>query len=315
MTQRLSSLMVLCCMAGSVAGSVMAQPEAAKPDAPSDVLSGPKVKETQSERTLIKRDFSGRVQRVEANPAEAAVDLLAIDEATRAKVKAIVDERTAALDRIVRDNLELLVKFQTTADRKGKMALLREYREVFKDLEAKGKLQDQVKAVLPKEQAARYDELIAGYWDTVVADAQQEATKNKEKTGRAEILAREGLLAFGGEIRRSYERQIASKTKELEEFLGKLGLTPEKEEKLRTMFADSFIATKGKATAQQRRDLMQRVLRELNAEQRKIVIKELLGQPVGKPTGEPDAKPENSTPMAPMTEGEEPMAPMTESPK
>ena len=307
MSQRLSSWMVLCCLAGSV----MAQPEAAKPDAPNDVLSGPKVKETQSERTLIKRDFSGRVQRVEANPAEAAVDLLAIDEATRAKVKAIVDERTAALDRIVRDNLELLVKFQTTADRKGKMALLREYREVFKDLEAKGKLQDQVKAVLPKEQAARYDELIAGYWDTVVADAQQEATKNKEKTGRAEILAREGLLAFGGEIRRSYERQIASKTKELEEFLGKLGLTPEKEEKLRTMFADSFIATKGKATAQQRRDLMQRVLRELNAEQRKIVIKELLG----KPTEVPNATPENSTPMAPMTEGEEPMAPMTESPK
>jgi hypothetical protein len=204
------------------------------------------------------------------------------------------------------------VKFQTTTDRKGKMALLREYREVFKELEAKGKLQDQVKAVLPKDQAARSDELIAGYWDTVVADAQQEAKKNKETAGRVEILTREGLLAFGGEIRRSYERQIASKTKELEEFLGKLGLTPEKEAKIRTMFADSFIATKGKATGQQRRELMQRVLKELDAEQRKIVIRELLGKPNATPE---NSAPETTTPGAPMTEKDEPMAPMTESPK
>jgi hypothetical protein len=300
MNQRLFSMMVLCC----VAGSVMAQPEADKPA--EDVLSGPKVKETQSERTLVKRDFSGKVQRLDANPAEAAVELLTLDEATRAKVKAVVDERTAAMDRIVRDNLELLVKFQNTGDRKGKMALLREYREVFKEIESKGKLQDQVKAVLPKEQAARYDELIAGYWDTVVADAQQEAKKNKETAGRGEILAREGLVAFGGEIRRSYERQIGAKTKELEEFLGKLGLTPEKETKIRNMFTDSFQATVGKPTAQQRRDLMMKVLRELDAEQRKIVIEELLGKEHGTS--------ENMKP-APMVESDEPMMPKSEEPK
>lgn len=284
----------------------MAQPEG-------DVLSGPKVKETQSERTLIKRDFSGKVQRLDANPAEAAVELLTLGEATRAKVKAIMDERTAALDLIVRDNLELLVKFQNTGDRKGKMALLREYRAVFKDLEAKGKLQDQMRAALPKDQATRYDELIAGYWDTVVADAEQEAKKGKETAGRSEILVREGLLAFGGEIKRSYERQIGAKTKELEEFLGKLGLTPEKETKIRNLFTDSFQATKGKPTAQQRRELMVKVLRELDAEQRKIVIKELLG----KPDSTPETTPENPVkdPKAPMTESDEPMAPMTDAPK
>lgn len=296
--------LVMACLTGTVAGQTDSPKEAGKPEG--DVLSGPKVKETQSERTLIRRDFSGRVQRLEANPAEAAIELLTLDEATRVKIQTILNERTAALDRVVRDNLELLVKFQSTSDRKGKMALLREYRTVFKDLEAKGKLQDQVRAALSKDQAARYDELIAGYWETVVSDAEQEATKSKEKTGRAEILAREGLAAFGGEIRRSYERQIGAKTKELEEFLGKLGLTPEKETKIRNMFTDSFQATNGKPTSQQRRDLMMRVLRELDGDQRKIVINELLGK--AEPTSE------NSTPDS-MTKSDEPMAPMTESPK
>lgn len=310
MKQRMAMVAAMC-----VAGAAIARVEPPREQPPSDVLSGPKVKETRTERSLIKRDFRGRVQRLEANPAEAAVELLSLDTATKAKVQAVLDERTAMIDRLVRDNLELLVKFQNTSDRRGKLGLLREYREVFTELEAKGKLQDRVKAALPKDQAARYDELIAGYWDTIVADAAQEAkqeSKNAKEPAkepnRGEILIREGLLAFGSEIRRSYERQIAAKTKELEEFLVKLELTPEKEAKIRTLFADSFQATKGKPTPQQRRDLMLRVLRELNNDQRKTVIQELLGKPdPAKPT------PENAD--APMKDTDEPMVPMNESPR
>jgi hypothetical protein len=318
MAQRLA-LMAVMCVAGLAIGfePPTEQPKTEPaPGSSTDVLSGPKVKETQTERSLIRRDFRGRVQRLEANPAEAAVELLSLDAATKAKVQAVLDERTAMIDRLVRDNLELLVKFQNTNDRRGKLGLLREYREVFKELEAKGKLQDQVKAALPKDQAARYDELIAGYWDTIVADAAQEAkqeSKNAKEpakqANRGEILIREGLLAFGGEIRRSYERQIAAKTKELEEFLAKLGLSPEKEAKIRTMFSDSFQATMGKPTPQQRRDLALRVLGELNAEQRKIVIQELLGRsdPAPSEGDKPDMKPQ-------MQDGDA-MAPMSESSK
>ncbi len=314
MAQRMA-LMAVMCVAGLAIG-FEPPTEQPKTEPAGDVLSGPKVKETQTERSLIRRDFRGRVQRLEANPAEAAVELLSLDAATKAKVQAVLDERTAMIDRLVRDNLELLVKFQNTNDRRGKLGLLREYREVFKELEAKGKLQDQVKAVLPKDQATRYDELIAGYWDTIVADAAQEANQESKnakepakQANRGEILIREGLLAFGGEIRRSYERQIAAKTKELEEFLAKLGLSPEKEAKIRTMFSDSFQATMGKPTPQQRRDLALRVLGELNAEQRKIVIQELLGR--SDPAPSEGDKPE----MKPQMQDGDAMAPMSESSK
>lgn len=261
-----------------------------------DVLSGPKVKETVAEKSLVKRNFQGRVQRLEANPAEAAIELLSLDATTAAKVKKVVDERTRILDRIVRENLELLLKIQNTGDRRGKLALLRESREKFKELETRGRLQEEVAKVLPEDQAKRYEELIKGYWETLLADAEQEAGAGKEKTPKAEIAAREVLLAFGVEIRRSYERQIASKTKELEEFLGKLGLSAEKEAKIRNYFVEFAERTKGRANEQQRRDLFQKVFKELDRDQQRLVLDEVLAK--AKPTGvKDDGDPMKMDPM------------------
>lgn len=268
-----------------------------------DILSGPKVEETQAERSLVRRNFQGKVQRLDTNPAEAAAELLSLDASTRAKVKAILDKRAATLDKIVRDNLELLLKFQNTPDRRGKLALLRDAREVFKPLDADGKLQDQIAAALPKDQADRYKEILEGYWQTLVADAEQEARGGKDKATAAEIRAREVLLAFGTEIRRSYERQVASRVRELEDFLGKLGLPAEKEAKLRTMFAEFAERTKLKPTEQQRREFALKVLRELDREQQQKVLAEILGRPEEKPQG---------TPMEPE---DEPMKEMTPAPR
>lgn len=284
---------VLSTLSFLLAAPVLAQdkpkdPPTAQPAEPAkdDVLSGPKVKETVAEKSLVRRNFQGRVQRLEVNPAEAAIELLSLDAATAAKVKKVVGERTQVLDRIVRENLDLLLKIQNTADRRGKIGLLREAREKFKDLEARGKLQEEVAKVLPAEQAKRYEELIKGYWETLLADAEQEAGAGKEKPAKSEIATREVLLAFGAEIRRSYERQIASKTKELEEFLGKLGLSAEKEAKIRNFFVEYAERTKGRASEQQRRDLFQKVLRELDRDQQKIVLDEVLGK--ARPAGPTD---------------------------
>jgi hypothetical protein len=275
-------------------------PQALAQDAPppTDVLSGPKVKETQAERTLVKRDFRGRVQRLESHPAEAAVELLALDESTKAKVRSVIDERTATLDRLVRENLDLLLKFQNTPDRRGRLALLREAGALIKELDAKGALDDRIRPLLSKEQSARFDELVAGYWDTIVADAQQEGTKNADakadSPSRAEILIREKLQSFGGEVRRSYERQIAAKTKELEEFLDKLDLDPEKETRIRNLFTDFAQKTGGRPTPQQRRELGMKVFRELDREQQRLVLNELFQSRNDSPK---DATPENQEPM------------------
>lgn len=276
-----------------------AQPEPAKAEPtkaepgkalPADVLKGPKVGETQTQRSLVRRNFQGRVQRLEMSPDEAAIDLLSLDAATRAKVDKILSERATILDRVVIGNLDLLGELQQTNDRRGRLKLLGDFREKLKDLEARGTLREEVEKVLPKEQAQRYRDQIDGYWKVVIDDAMQEGTNNSknDKSGktaepsRTQITTRETLLAVGVEIKRSYERQIAGKTKELEEFLSKLGLSQETEEKIREMYREFFERYRNGSTETQRRDLFQRVFRQLNKEQQKVALAELLGRPAKK---------------------------------
>lgn len=274
---------------------------------PQDPLAGPKVKETQEERSLIKRNFEGRVQRLEVTPDEAAVELLSLDQDVQKRVRAVLDDYNATLDRLVIGNLELLVKLTNTPGRREKIELIREAKEAFKELEAKGKLRERVAKELSKEQAERYESLIKGYWDVLIDDATQQGAKEEKAKapGRGEIAIREALVAFGQEIRRSYDRQIAAKAKELEELLKKLDLPTEKETKIRNMFSEFFEKTKGNARPQQKAEFVQRVLRELDKEQRERVIRELFGKAGGtKPL------PEEVTPMKdePMKDGE-PMNP------
>ncbi len=290
------------------AGVALAQPETRTAEPPQqDVLSGPKVRETAGERSLIRRDFQGRVRRLEIPPEEAAIELLRLDEPTKAKTQKILDERSAILDKAVRDNIDLLLRLQS-ADRRVRLDLIREFGESLKELRSWGTLREEVRGVLPKEQATRYNELIDGYWDVVVSDAVQAAQREnstRPAPGRAEVLAREVLTSLGNEIRRSFERQIGQRAREFEELLGKLGLSPEKESKIRGMLADHVERTGGKPTPQQRRDLVLRIYGELDREQKRIAAQELLGLADREKKPEPEPEPmmrEGSSPMA-----EEPM--------
>lgn len=290
------------------AGVALAQPETHTTEPPQqDVLSGPKVRETAGERSLIRRDFQGRVRRLEIPPEEAAIELLRLDEPTKAKTQKILEERSAILDKAVRDNIDLLLRLQS-ADRRVRLDLIREFGESLKELRTRGTLREEVRGVLPKGQATRYDELIDGYWDVVVSDAVQAAQREnstRPAPGRAEVLAREVLTSLGNEIRRSFERQIGQRAREFEELLGKLGLSPEKDSKIRGMLADHVERTGGKPTPQQRRDLVLRIYGELDREQKRIAARELLGLADREKTPEPESEPmmrEGSSPMA-----EEPM--------
>jgi len=279
-----------------------------KPAEPApDPLAGPTVKETKEERSLIRRNFEGRIQRLETLPDEAAVELLSLDEAVKARVRAVLDDYNKTLDRLVTGNLDLLVKFTNTTGRRERFELVREAKTAFADLESKGSLKERVAKELPKEQAERYETLVKGYWEVLIDDAVQQTareSKDREKSaGRGEIVIREGFLAFGQEVKRSYERQISAKTKELEAFLKKLDLSTEKETKIRNMFVDFEERTKGVSRPEQRRELATRVFRELNKEQQRTMLEELFKTP---PTEAPGTAPEegmkDSEPMEPMKE-------------
>lgn len=278
----------------------------AKPAEPTpDPLAGPPVKETKEERSLIRRNFEGRIQRLEMLPDEAAVELLSLDADIKTRVRAVLDEYNKTLDRLVMGNIDLLVKFTNTTGRRERFELVREAKTAFADLDAKGALKDRVAKELPKEQAERYTTLIRGYWEVLIDEAVQQAereSKDRAKApGRAEIAIREGLVAFGQEVKRSYERQIAAKTKELEAVLKKLALSPEKETKIRNMFVEFEEKTKGAARSEQRRELATRVFRELNRDQQRTLLEELFkAPPAENPAADPKDSMKEETPMEPM---------------
>src|SRR5688572_10940123 len=87
---------------------LLAQSEDSKPA--EAVLSGPKVEAKAQARTLVERDETGHVKRLDIPPAEAALKLLELDDATKEKAQAILDKRAAILDKIVKENLLLLVE-------------------------------------------------------------------------------------------------------------------------------------------------------------------------------------------------------------
>lgn len=279
-------------------GVARAQSAPAADSPPADVLSGPKVAETTSERTLVQRDFSGKVRRLEVPPEEAAIELLTLDEGARARVQRVLDERAAIMDRILADNLDLLVRFQSARERRDRLKLLGEFRVAMEPLEARGTLRAELRAELPKSEAGRFDQLVDGYWETVTKEAVAEAKASDPKAKAGEVIVRERLQALGNEVRRAYDRRITQSVKQLDEFLAKLNLTPEQDAEVRGHVTRFVERTKGNANPAQRRELFGKILAGLNADQKRLLIAEVVGatarpgRPSATPTDDPAMKPE-----------------------
>ncbi len=253
------------------------KPAETKPVEP-DPMTGPKVQPKAGEPTLIKYDLSGKLVRPEVSPDEAALELIGLDAGEKEAVNQILVGRAAILDGIVADNLPLLLKFQgvRTGDTpKEQMQALKDLTKVFEPYREMGPLRTQVEPHMATEKAAKYKQILQDYWAAVTQE-DEETLKSKGKPMTAsQIRGYETMLAFGAEVRRSYNRQIAAKIEQLNELLAKLNATPEQDAKIRTLTSDYFQKTAGKPTTQQRGDLFQAILKELNDDQRMTLLKEL----------------------------------------
>lgn len=272
-----------------VAAGWSVEPPGEEPAGETPALGGPRVVESASDRSLIRRDFSGRVRRTEVPPEEAAIDLLNLDTATRSRVMGIVEARRSILDRVVSEHSDRLLAFQAAGQR-DRSRLLDEFRGLLKELEARGPLRDEVASALPDDQARRYHALIEGYWDVVLEDMVHGAKQRNETITRSAARARELGSILANELRRSLERLIAARARLLEEALGSLGLDPEREGKVRRMIAEFAERYGGQATAAQRRDLALRVFRELSREEQARALRWVLERsPVNPPGGDGDS--------------------------
>ncbi len=244
-------------------------------------LSGPKVAAPAPKTSLIERGLDGKVRRLEVPAEEAALDLLTMTEEENAKVETVMTERNAILDKVVGQNIEILLRLQGLQaegpSRQDAQAALRELVEKLQPLRERGSLRDEVAGAMSADNAAKFRTLVEEYWKAVADEAVAEAKKEDPNAAPARVVARVRLQAVGQEIRRSYDRKIASGKNQLDQAVAKLGLTPEQEDKVRNMATDYFQKTLGKATPQQRREFFQKLMRELTPAQRQALLSELYG--------------------------------------
>jgi hypothetical protein len=168
-----------------------AQPPAVQPEethstqsesgANADALAGPKVAEDSLGVSLVSHDFRGDFQRLSEPAEEAALRLLTLSDAEKAATQKILTERAAILDGVVGDNLSLLLRLQgfkeegPTPDR---MTALREITEKLAPLRARGRLRDELAAVLTSENAVEFRRIVDGYWDALI-----DSTMAKDRRG------------------------------------------------------------------------------------------------------------------------------------
>lgn len=236
-------------------------------------LKGPKVEVPAAKATLVEHDFKGRLKRLEVPPEEAALKLLAVDDATKARTDKVFTERAAVLDRAVIENLELIAQIHSagqSGDKAEALRLFQEFAKKLDSLKARGKLVDEVKAALPDDKRDRYAALVKEYHEAGVKDTM--AASGEEKLTLKEAVGREVLQAVGREIKRSYDRQITGKSADYEKLLATLELRPEQESRVRNMVTDYVQVTKANPTAEQKRDLFWKIHKELDRDQRQKLV-------------------------------------------
>lgn len=148
-----------------------AAPVPAPKSEPSNPLAGPSV-DAGAKPTLVKRDFEGNLERLEMRPEAAAADLLTLTPDQRTLVNDVLKRRTADVQRITEDNLELFLKLQTArqgGDRQESMTLMRDFRVVAEPL-LRPSLFNQIRDVLPQDQRAEFARLVDEYIAALAAE-------------------------------------------------------------------------------------------------------------------------------------------------
>jgi hypothetical protein len=254
--------------------------DAAPPAKSGAPLSGPKVADPAAARetTLVKRDFNGKLIRLEMEPARAAVELLELDDATRAEVDRVLLERDALMDQFVTDNLKDIASLANafaSKDRDGIRASVEPLWAKFEPIRARGLLASEIALILPPDKQRELESLTREYWRAAVADRRAAGGDKGEKLNAVGAMAHEALLVFGQEIKRSYERTVGQESRNFEEFLGSLNLTPEQESVIRREVENVFITTYGKPTKLQQAQMFKKVWDVLEPEQRKVVAERI----------------------------------------
>jgi hypothetical protein len=176
-----------------LAASALLAPAALARDDDADALAGPRIKaQVETSPSLVTRDFQGKLQVLGERPEVAAVRLLQLDDATRAKVDQIITQRAALVSQITLEHYDLFAKFQaafasgevTPQTRRDRAAVVAELREVAKPL-FKPAFVDTLAQELSAAQAEHLRAMVEEYRDAVIASEDAARSPREAKSNES----------------------------------------------------------------------------------------------------------------------------------
>lgn len=278
--------------AWSVSAVSFAQsPAPAKPteEKRADVLAGPQVREPEH-ASLVEHEYDGGIRRPDVPAEVAAVRLLDLPRAVMDKIDALMAKRDRFFDSFVENNLDLLNKLDTagkTNDKLDQAMLGVEALTKLAPLARNGSLRKQIRAVLPREAAVRFDALLAEYRDAIVA---QEHAKDPKKP-RFVILAGERAESVMREVAAAFQRLEKSGVLIYRYFFKDVELSKEQETAIRALLDEFVEETKGSPTKQQEQKIFFAVMSRLDTKQQTELIRRFKS----------GASPKKASPAAPKT--------------
>lgn len=296
-----------------VAHSALAQ-EPTKPPTPApasdaDAMRGPKVGEKQGPPTLVRRDASGKLERLEVRPEQAAVDLLKLAAEERKPADEVLAARMLEINKALQEHYDLFIKLQTARQGGAKPEEIRPLMREFRPLVAvlvEPALVDRVAKALPESRRSEYRGLVDEYKREFAASepmgsrgggagagtggggVRGRGVEGREKDGdggemkpaegaAAPIQARIEMNLLLREFARSLKGIVDERKENMDHFLTAVDATPEQEAKIRAIARERAEANKkaggnggvGEPTQDEKIATFRKFLDVLTPEQRK----------------------------------------------
>jgi hypothetical protein len=228
--------------------------------------------------TILSRDFSGHVSRLDTPPEEAALKQLHLSELEKANTSMLISERAAIFDRAVKNNYDLLLKLQGFREMNllEKIALLSKWDEALHELKVHGTLEEEVAGSLTPENAKVFHAMVGEYRAAVSKELAAAAEREEGKAlNQKQVSNRVRLLELGVEIKRAFERQIAEGKAKIEDLVKTVDATADQKAAIEALSLEYIQKTLGKPTAAQRRELTRKIFEVLKPEQRRTLIAQM----------------------------------------
>lgn len=198
--------------------------------APTDPLAGPTVAATLPTDSLVRLDYQGRLIRLDQPAPIAALNMLALDDASAIAVNAVIAARAKLLDRPDVRKVPILLDLQAARDNNqpDKIdAALARFERYNRPFAARGSLRDDLAAALPPPHREHFLALVAAYQTALVDD---ESGPSGDRAAAALLIERNARL---DEHQASYDRTLGQRRTDFDALLNTLNLSPEQDASFR----------------------------------------------------------------------------------